>query len=106
MAATEGDDGRRAAGRTIALPQELADAISTRVGPEEFDAYVIDVLERQVERERIDEFEEQAKRDGLRELIAAYEREHGPLPQQYLDEAEEAFRRADQREAEWRAKNP
>lgn len=99
MAVTEDKKGRRpaakrrAARRKVALPQELADEISTRVGPEEFDAYVIEVLERQAERER------------LAELVATYEQENGPLPQEYLDEADEIFREADQKEAEWRAAN-
>ncbi|PSK97109.1 hypothetical protein CLV63_109112 [Murinocardiopsis flavida] len=99
MAVTEEDKGRRSAAkkraprRKVALPQALADDIRTRVDPEDFDAYVIEVLERQAQRER------------LAELIAAHEREQGPLPQEYLDEAYEAFREAERKEAKRRAAN-
>lgn len=99
MAVTEDARKRRAAEKrrgkkySVTLPESLAEEISERVGPDEVSAYVIEVLERQAERDRITE------------LIDDYERENGPLPKEYVDEAAEVFRRAEQREASWRAKH-
>ena len=51
---------------SITLPSELAEKLRARSGPGEVSAYVAAAVQRQIER------------DGLAELVAAIEAEHGP----------------------------
>lgn len=77
---------------SVSLPEDLAEGIRERVGSGGFSSYVAGAVRRQAEL------------DGLAELVAAYEDEHGPIPEEYVAQAEEAFQRAAAKEAEWRAR--
>ncbi|MEO3811217.1 hypothetical protein ABGB17_19660 [Sphaerisporangium sp. B11E5] len=55
-------------------------AVKERVGTRGFSAYVDAAVERQIER------------DLLEEALQANEQENGPIPQRFRDEAEDLFR--------------
>ncbi|MFB7615079.1 hypothetical protein [Kitasatospora sp. NPDC056181] len=61
---------------TVTLPEKLAEQIRAQVGPGEFSRYVTQAIERQAERDR------------LNELVGWWESEYGPVPDETLREAE------------------
>ncbi|WP_406285660.1 hypothetical protein [Embleya sp. NBC_00896] len=68
---------------SVSLPEALAEEVRERIGPGAFSSYVATAIQRQLENDKLGEF------------VDAYIEEHGPLPQEFLDEAAEAFRDAD-----------
>lgn len=64
---------------SVTLPAELTDAVQERVGRGEFSSYVAEAVARQLELDR------------LGELVQGLEEEYGPVPEEYLREAEAAW---------------
>ena len=60
---------------SVSLPEDLTAAVQSRVGPGKFSQYVTDAVTRQLEQDLLAE---------LSELLTA---EHGPVPEEYLEEA-------------------
>ncbi|MFF0016206.1 hypothetical protein [Streptomyces sp. NPDC005374] len=73
---------------TVTLPEELAEAIRTEVGPGGFSRYVTHAIERQREQDR------------LGELVDWLETEYGPVTEEELAEAEAERREIERRHAE------
>ncbi len=65
---------------TVTLPEELAEAIRTKVGAGEFSRYVTQAVERQAERDR------------LGELVDWWEKEYGEITEVEKAEADAEFR--------------
>ncbi|MFF3561390.1 hypothetical protein ACFYXS_15250 [Streptomyces sp. NPDC002574] len=61
---------------TVTLPEELAEAIRTEVGPGGFSRYVTHAIERQREQDR------------LREAVEWWEKEYGEITEDEMIEAE------------------
>lgn len=59
---------------SVSLEQELVEATRLRVGGRGLSAYVNEALRRQL------------RRDALAELLADLRREHGPVPDDYMEE--------------------
>jgi Arc/MetJ-type ribon-helix-helix transcriptional regulator len=64
---------------SVSLPEGLTAAVQQRVGKGEFSHYVAEAVARQLEL------------DLLAELAALLEAEHGPVPEEFLAEAEAAW---------------
>lgn len=64
---------------SVSLPEGLTAAVQERVGKGEFSHYVAEAVARQLEL------------DLLAELATSLEDEHGPVPDEYLAEAEAAW---------------
>jgi Arc/MetJ-type ribon-helix-helix transcriptional regulator len=64
---------------SVSLPEGLTAAVQRRVGRGEFSHYVAEAVARQLEL------------DLLAELAALLEAEHGPVPEEFLAEAEAAW---------------
>jgi Arc/MetJ-type ribon-helix-helix transcriptional regulator len=64
---------------SVSLPEGLTAAVQQRVGKGEFSHYVAEAVARQLEL------------DLLGELAALLEAEHGPVPEEFLAEAEAAW---------------
>lgn len=64
---------------SVSLPEGLTAAVQQRVGKGEFSHYVAEAVARQLEL------------DLLAELAALLEAEHGPVPEEFLTEAEAAW---------------
>jgi Arc/MetJ-type ribon-helix-helix transcriptional regulator len=60
---------------SVSLPEDLTAAVQSRVGPGKFSQYVTEAVTRQLEQDLLAE---------LSELLTA---EHGPVPEEYLEEA-------------------
>ncbi len=73
---------------TVTLPEELAEAIRTEVGPGGFSRYVTQAVERQHERDR------------LHEYVEWWESEYGAITDEELAEAEAERREIERRHAE------
>lgn len=69
----------------LQLPTELVQRVEERTGPERFARYVAESLQRQLQR------------DNLDDLFAVLEQDHGPLPQEQRDRAEREVRALEQR---------
>ncbi|WP_203182216.1 hypothetical protein [Streptomyces pratensis] len=68
---------------SISMPASRVAAVRARVGARGFSAYISAAVERQIQR------------DLLEELLQASEDEAGPIPQAMTDRAAEAFRAAE-----------
>lgn len=64
---------------SVSLPEGLTAAVQQRVGKGQFSHYVAEAVSRQLEL------------DLLAELAALLEAEHGPVPEEFLAEAETAW---------------
>jgi Arc/MetJ-type ribon-helix-helix transcriptional regulator len=64
---------------SVSMPEDLTVAVQQRVGRGKFSQYVAEAVSRQLERDLLAE---------LSELLAA---EHGPIPEEYLAEAQAAW---------------
>lgn len=64
---------------SVSLPEGLTSAVQQRVGKGEFSRYVTEAVARQLEL------------DLLAELSELLEAEHGPIPEEYIREAEDAW---------------
>lgn len=64
---------------SVSLPEGLTSAVQQRVGKGEFSRYVTEAVARQLEL------------DLLAELSELLEAEHGPIPEGYIREAEDAW---------------
>lgn len=73
------ESGSRARKVSVSMPEDLSAAIQERVGRGEFSRYVTEAVARRLEQER------------LAELVAEYEAEHGPVPEELLAEAEASW---------------
>ncbi|MFH9982118.1 hypothetical protein ACH4ND_23315 [Streptomyces sp. NPDC017179] len=71
---------------SISLPEALAEAVRTHVGPGGFSAYVAEALEQRVAM------------DKLREIVADFETDNEPLSREEI-EAARAVLRHDQRDS-------
>jgi len=60
---------------SVSMPEELADAVRARTGTGGFSRYVTDAVQEQV------------RLDLLDDLIAEFEAEHGPIPEELVREA-------------------
>jgi Arc/MetJ-type ribon-helix-helix transcriptional regulator len=60
---------------SVSMPEELAEAVRSRTGAGGFSRYVSEAVEREI------------RHDLLGDLISELEAEHGPVPQELLDEA-------------------
>jgi Arc/MetJ-type ribon-helix-helix transcriptional regulator len=60
---------------SVSMPEELADAVRARTGTGGFSRYVTDAVQEQV------------RLDLLDDLIAEFEAEHGPIPEELVQEA-------------------
>ncbi len=60
---------------SVSMPEELADAVRARTGVGGFSRYVTDAVQEQV------------RLDLLDDLIAEFEAEHGPIPDELVNEA-------------------
>jgi hypothetical protein len=60
---------------SVSMPEELADAVRARTGAGGFSRYVTDAVQEQV------------RLDLLDDLVAEFEAEHGPLPEELVREA-------------------
>lgn len=73
----------RALGRarkvSVSMPEDLTAAVHQRVGRGQFSQYVTEAVARQLEL------------DLLNELAALLEAEHGPVPEEFLAEADAAW---------------
>jgi hypothetical protein len=67
---------------SVSMPADRIAAVKARVGARGFSAYVTAAVERQIQRDLIDE------------LLQANEAEAGPVPQEMRDRAEQAIRAA------------
>ncbi|GAA4138033.1 hypothetical protein [Actinomadura keratinilytica] len=82
LAAASGGDPRSlgpARKVSVSLPEGLTEAVRQRVGKGEFSRYVAAAVARQLES------------DLLAELAAELEAEHGPIPEEFLAEARDAW---------------
>ncbi|MFG2428527.1 hypothetical protein [Streptomyces sp. NPDC048590] len=68
---------------SVSMPASRIAAVKARVGSRGFSAYISAAVERQIQRDLLDE------------LLQASEDETGPIPQAMSDRATEAFRRAE-----------
>ncbi|MEV0006744.1 hypothetical protein AB0M10_30845 [Streptomyces sp. NPDC051840] len=68
---------------SVSMPASRIAAVKARVGSRGFSAYISAAVERQLQRDLLDE------------LLQAGEDETGPAPQDMADRAAEAFRRAE-----------
>jgi hypothetical protein len=73
---------------TVTLPEELAEAVRSEVGPGGFSRYVTHAVEQQRERDR------------LGEAVAWWEQEYGEATEAELAEAEAERREIERRHAE------
>ena len=64
---------------SVSMPEELTAAVQLRVGRGKFSQYVTEAVARQLEV------------DLLAELSGLLADEHGPVPEEYLDEARAAW---------------
>lgn len=64
---------------SVSMPEDLTAVVQQRVGKGEFSQYVTTAVTRQLEL------------DLLAELSALLEADHGPIPEEYLAEAEAAW---------------
>jgi Arc/MetJ-type ribon-helix-helix transcriptional regulator len=64
---------------SVSMPEDLTAAVQQRVGRGRFSQYVTEAVARQLEL------------DLLAELSGLLADEHGPVPEQYLDEARAAW---------------
>jgi Arc/MetJ-type ribon-helix-helix transcriptional regulator len=64
---------------SVSMPEELTAAVQQRVGRGKFSQYVTEAVARQLEL------------DLLAELAGLLTDEHGPVPEEYLDEARAAW---------------
>jgi Arc/MetJ-type ribon-helix-helix transcriptional regulator len=64
---------------SVSMPEELAASVQQRVGHGKFSQYVTEAVTRQLEL------------DLLAELSELLTDEHGPVPEEYLDEARAAW---------------
>ncbi|PZG95831.1 hypothetical protein C1I97_26900 [Streptomyces sp. NTH33] len=71
---------------SISLPEDLAEAVRTHVGPGGFSAYVAEALEQRVAM------------DKLREIVADFETDNDPLSREEIEAARAVLRR-DQRDS-------
>ncbi|MEO3861063.1 hypothetical protein [Acrocarpospora sp. B8E8] len=71
--------GARARKVSVSMPEGLTSAVQRRVGRGEFSQYVTAAVTRQLEL------------DLLAELSALLEADHGPIPEEFLAEAEAAW---------------
>ncbi|MFE1246956.1 hypothetical protein [Streptomyces sp. NPDC058735] len=71
---------------SISLPEDLAEAARTHVGPGGFSAYVAEALEQRVAM------------DKLREIVADFETDNDPLSREEIEAASAVLRR-DQRDS-------
>jgi hypothetical protein len=60
---------------SVSMPEELADAVRARTGAGGFSRYVTDAVQEQV------------RLDLLDDLVADFEAEYGPIPEEHLREA-------------------
>jgi Arc/MetJ-type ribon-helix-helix transcriptional regulator len=60
---------------SVSMPEELADAVRARTGTGGFSRYVTDAVQEQV------------RLDLLDDLLAEFEAEHGPIPEELVQEA-------------------
>jgi hypothetical protein len=60
---------------SVSMPEELADAVRARTGVGGFSRYVTDAVEEQV------------RLDLLDDLVAEFEAEYGPIPEELVREA-------------------
>ena len=60
---------------SVSMPEELAEAVRARTGTGGFSRYVTEAVDREI------------RHDLLGELIDELEAQHGPVPQELLDEA-------------------
>jgi hypothetical protein len=60
---------------SVSMPEELADAVRARTGTGGFSRYVTDAVQEQV------------RLDLLDDLLAEFEVEHGPIPEELVQEA-------------------
>jgi hypothetical protein len=60
---------------SVSMPEELADAVRARTGAGGFSRYVTDAVQEQV------------RLDLLDDLVAEFEAEHGPIPEELVREA-------------------
>jgi hypothetical protein len=60
---------------SVSMPEELADAVRARTGAGGFSRYVTDAIQEQV------------RLDLLDDLVAEFEAEHGPIPEELVREA-------------------
>jgi hypothetical protein len=60
---------------SVSMPEELADAVRVRTGAGGFSRYVTDAVQEQV------------RLDLLDDLVAEFEAEHGPIPEELVREA-------------------
>lgn len=81
-------DGMATKKYTVTLPEELAEAIRTEVGPGGFSRYVTHAIERQRERER------------LHEAVQWWQSEYGEITEAELAEVEAEHRDLERQHAE------
>lgn len=81
-------DGMATKKYTVTLPEELAEAIRTEVGPGGFSRYVTQAIESQRERER------------LHEAVRWWESEYGEITEAELAEVEAEHRDLERQHAE------
>jgi hypothetical protein len=60
---------------SVSMPEELADAVRARTGAGGFSRYVSEAVQEQV------------RQDLLDDLVAEFEAEHGPIPEEQVREA-------------------
>jgi hypothetical protein len=60
---------------SVSMPEELAEAVRARAGAGGFSRYVTDAVEEQIRLDLMDD------------LIAEFEAEHGPVPEELVEEA-------------------
>ena len=60
---------------SVSMPEELTEAVRARTGAGGFSRYVTDAVEEQI------------KLDLMDDLIAEFEAEHGPVPEELVEEA-------------------
>ncbi|MFJ1757480.1 hypothetical protein [Kitasatospora sp. NPDC088134] len=65
---------------SVSLPEDLAETVRSQVGPGGFSAYVAEALEHRVAMDR------------LRETVAGFEADNGPLTREEVDAARAALR--------------
>lgn len=78
---------------TVTLPEELAEAIRTEVGPGGFSRYLTQALERKREQDRLE-------RNRLGEFVEWWESEYGAVTEEELAEAAAQRREIERRHAE------
>lgn len=74
---------------SVSLPEGTVRAIRERVGARQFSRFVAEATERELRRQNLDD------------LIAAHEREHGEVPADLIERAEELWDEAERRHAAW-----